>query len=436
MAKNERKGTVGPGVGQLTLVETALCPLDKRHSLKEQLVHSATLDYSAEGGKRRQGSVRVICPLGLSANDEFFLWGLLALSRANGNSSGRLHATRHYILRQLGVVDTGSRRGGSQYALFTKAIERLSCVQYISDCFYDPVRQEHRRVSFGFFSYSRPLSDESSRLWRFTWDAAFFEFVAVTGGKLRFHLDIYADLDPASRRLYLFLTKLFWRRERTHAIRLDRLSVDVMGYSPTLSINKRKQRVEQSIVRLVERGVVQAKEPSIRKLAVGKYVVVLRKGPAYKKKWQDRVSIESPLVEPMAELGLEPAAINWILKTYDTRLVGEWVDITIAAREDYGMEFFSRSPAAYLRDNLKHAADGRRTPPDWWLELRRGEERNRGKRDRQRRANGSTDSADMQALETIGDVTKNIFSHFVAAGQSETDARRNAARLKKRLQRG
>ena len=119
------------------------------------------------------------------------------------------HATPHYCLRRLNVVDQHARRGGRQYRQFTQAIERLSLIRYRNDSFYDPVRGEHRRVSFGFFSYSLPLNPQSSRAWRFGWDPIFFDLVRATGGHFRFDLDIYRRLDPASRRLLLLRASSF-----------------------------------------------------------------------------------------------------------------------------------------------------------------------------------------------------------------------------------
>ena len=97
------------------------------------------------------------CPLGLTAHDEFYLWGLLALTFSQPEPESEFHATPHYCLRQLGVIDQHDRRGGRQYRQFSTALERLSAVRYQNQAFYDPVRAEHRRVSFGLFSYSLPL---------------------------------------------------------------------------------------------------------------------------------------------------------------------------------------------------------------------------------------------------------------------------------------
>jgi len=77
-----------------------------------------------------------------------FNWveALLALTFSQPEENGELHATPHYCLRSLGLIDQHSRRGGRQYQQFADAIERLSLVRYRNDAFYDPVRTEHRRV--------------------------------------------------------------------------------------------------------------------------------------------------------------------------------------------------------------------------------------------------------------------------------------------------
>ena len=158
------------GVGQLTLVEHALCPLDTRVSQTESIVHETAFSYTDNARIRRTAAVRVFCPLGLLPQDELFLWGLLALTLADERSDGELHATRHYLLSQLGLIDAQSRRGGRQYRRFSEAIDRIAAIQYFNSAFYDPIRSEHRKLNFGFFSYSVPEDAKSSRTWRIVWD--------------------------------------------------------------------------------------------------------------------------------------------------------------------------------------------------------------------------------------------------------------------------
>ena len=61
------------------------------------------------------------------------------------------------------------------------------------------------------------------------------------------------------------------------------------------------------------------------------------------------------------------------MRGYPIRLLQEWADITLAAIERHGRRFFKRSPQAYFIDNVRHAAAGQRTPPDWWHQLRKSE---------------------------------------------------------------
>ena len=138
------------GVGQLSLVEHSLCPLSPATS--ENLVHAAEYRYSDARRRRKTARVRVYAPLGLSPQDEVYLWGLLNLTLLQPRIESTLTATPHWCLSQMGLIDAGSRRGGRQYQQFSEALKRLSTVNYLSDACYDPTRGEYRRVSFGFLS--------------------------------------------------------------------------------------------------------------------------------------------------------------------------------------------------------------------------------------------------------------------------------------------
>ncbi len=211
--KTAPQGPLIGGLGQLTLVEHALCPLNVNASLVENLTYESEFFFSDRHRNRRKARAKVFCPLGLSAGDELYLWGLLALPLAEPEPDGELHATPHFCLRRLRVIDQHARRGGRQYAQFAQIIERLSLVRYRSDNFYDAVRAEHRRVAFGFFSYSLPIDPCSNRAWRFVWDPLFLELVKPIGGHFRFDLETYCQLDVASRRLFMVLCKIFQRHQ-------------------------------------------------------------------------------------------------------------------------------------------------------------------------------------------------------------------------------
>src|SRR5690606_4606420 len=137
-----------------------LCPLDTSASLSRGLTHRSEFYYLDPNRHRRKATAEVICPLGLSPADEFYLWGLVALTLSQPEPGIDFYATPHYCLTELGVGDRRAgqgARGGKNYALFRQAIARLAAVTYLNDRFYDPIRGEHRSVAFGFLSYSLPL---------------------------------------------------------------------------------------------------------------------------------------------------------------------------------------------------------------------------------------------------------------------------------------
>lgn len=432
--RNERKTFLTKGIGQLSLVEHALCPLDARAGLRGNLVFNTGYQYTGPDRRRCNATATVFSPLGLSPEDEYYLWGLLALTLQQPEPDAEFHATPHYCLRQLGVIDHHSRRGGRQYNYFTEVIERLSAVTYRNDRFYDPIRAEHRQVCFGFLSYSLPIHPESGRAWRFIWNPLFFEFVAAASGSFRFDLATYRDLDPASRRLFLFLSKVFSRRDTTPRLDLRQFGVNTLGFSANLSTPDLKIRVRRLIARLVAIGVVGTTE--VRKESAGVYTLMLSRGPYFDSRPAAPAApaSASPLVDPLRSLGFDPPAIVRLIKKYPRPALREWIDITLAAKERFKPSFFKRSPQAYLVDNLKAIATGNRTPPDWWLDVRKAERASAESKLLSgliHEPSQSWDSAVLEkdSMETFERVRRELFGEFTRAGDSPVVARGKAHRL-------
>ncbi len=362
------------GTGQLSLVEHALCPLDPKRSLIENLVFNTSYAYSTHDAKRCTSRVQVFCPMGLSAADEYYLWGLLALTLIQPEQSPELNASPHWCLRQLGVIDHKTKRGGRQYQQFAEAIKRLSAVTYLSDAFYDPLRGEHRRVSFRFFSYSLPLDDRSSRAWRIAWDPIFFDLVKATAGHFRFDLAVYRELDTASRRLFLFASKVLSRRKQLRALPLRQVAVDLLGFSPSLSLAHMKSKVRKCLDELTQMLVL--KEAEIFKTSPGTYFVRFASGPYFEQQVASGRKIlpeEMPIFESLLAIGLDEAACARMIRRYPSPLLAEWVDITQAAQERHGVTFFKKSAMAFFVDSVSKAHQGKRSAPDWWQELKRAE---------------------------------------------------------------
>lgn len=420
------------GIGQLSLVEHALCPLDARISLQPGLVHRAVFPYSDGQRKRQSAQVEVSCPYGLSAHDEFYLWGLLALILSQDSADAEFHATPHYCLRQMGLVDAQTRRGGRQYRQFAAAIERLSWVKYGCDAFYDPIRAEHCRVRFGFFSYRLPLDPASNRAWRFHWDGQFLEFVRAAGGSLRFDLERYRRLSPAARRLFLFVSKVFARFPHSPRMDLRQMGVDVLGLAPQLPTKHLLAKTRRICAELEREGIIMGPHTaSIQKRTPGTYDVLLTRGERFHSRPAALPVTDSPLAEPLRSIGLDEAGIARVLRKHPARCVREWIDITLAAQERFGPSFFKRSPVAYLLDNLQKSQSAGRTPPNWWHDIRKQEERRQATSDRRR---GSAPLSAMAQCNrsAFEKIRRDVFQQLRTAGLEAPAALREATRRAQR----
>ena len=204
-------GITREGIAQLSLLETALWPL------KGGPRDAATIDTSytfKSGDDKRDARVSVYAPRGLQSIDEYVLWGLLGTSLSHHQPEPTLLATPYWLMKRLGM-DTG----GFQYDQLRASLERLALAAYQNTAFYNPVTQQHERVTYHFFSSFLPTRGrggevDPQRAWRIDWSPMFFQMCQATGGTLLFDLDLYRELTPAARRLFLKLKDRFWRSKR------------------------------------------------------------------------------------------------------------------------------------------------------------------------------------------------------------------------------
>lgn len=415
----EFSGNSRTGFGQLSLVEHSLCPLDRKTSLVENLQHRAEYRFSDANLKRQTAKARVFSPLGLSASDEIYLWGLLALTLSQPDDRSDLIATPHWCLKQLGIVNSDTGRGGEQYRLFREALRRLSVTSYLCDAFYDPVRAEHREVSFHFFSYSLPTDPASSRAWRLSWDQTFFELAKHGASFLRFDMGLYRSLDPASRRLFLLASKIFHRRATLPQFDLQHLAVEVLGFSADVAKCDLRMKVLRCLKRLDAAGIVR--DFQVERVGKSQYVVNARRGPYFDRDPASgsQVRLLQPVQETLVGLGFDVGAARGLLRRYSPRLLEEWADITQAKIDRQGLGSFRRSPMAYLVDSVSKAHRGIRTPPDWWHEVRREESKQTNLSDESRKLfkqirtelfSGSSDdsAANSGGVSAAGDILKTI----------------------------
>lgn len=424
-----------------TLVEHSLCVLDAEVSLQPGTLHNVGYQFTDKHRNRKRATANVACPFGLSANDELYLYGLLALTFSQPEPSCDFYATPHWCLRQLGIVGPEAEQG-KRYTIFREAIRRLAGVVYENDRFYDPIRSEHRDVAFGLLKYSLPIDPSSSRAWHFVWDQQFFRFCEATAGSFCFDMQLYRSLDYSSRRLFLLLQKIFWRNDHSPAFDIRRLAVNTLGFSDQLATKEIKQKLIRVAQRLLDAQVIQLPlgADTIRDLFAkqtkGVHVVRFQRGHYFESKHTFRsLQVDSPLADPLASIGFQPPAIRKILRTYKPHLVQQWSDITLAAVE---RGIVRQSPQAYFMHYIREANAKRTTPPDWWHEYRRQEHK---AVDRKPSIEGSDEEFDeflrTEAHQAFNRVCERLFRKLREAGQSDIDARKTAeytARLHLRKQ--
>ena len=438
--KSLQSGITTAGRAQLSLVEHALCPLDLRVSLRRGHVFETSYSYTDKHRNRKKAHVRVGCVNGLSPIDERFLWGILGLALAQPDPSPEFYATPYWVLRQLGKI-TSTKKGSEAFRLFRESIQRLAGVRYHNSAFYDPIRSEHREVSFGLLNYSLPLDNDSSRAWRFAWDPIFWDLISANRSSLQFDMEIYGHLSPAARRMYLLLKKVFWRTEVTGKMNLRETAVNVLGFSRSLETKNLRSKMERVVKELISVDLVQhgKSESNVKdlftKIGVGEYQFRLNRGPAF-----DRANSitakrpqDSPLFDPLTSMGFEPDAISRWLARFSHKLLSQWADITLAAME---RGLVDKSPQAYFTYYVKRNA----TPHDWWLELKKVEqqkeaEQNRRKRDldmKDAEQRGFDEYVKNEAKDAFEKVMNSLVTDLVNSGKPVHEAKqfaRNHAEL-------
>ena len=372
------------GIAQLSLLETALWPLEGGKFPGDAF--ETQYGFSADD-VRKTATVKVRAPAGLQPVDELILWGLLGATLNRRDAEPMLLATPYWMLRQLGL-DTG----GSQYAELRESLLRIAFASYENDAFYNPESKEHEYAAFQFLSILLPTVGgagkrvDNDRCWRIEWNPAFFRFCRATGGNLHFDLDLFRALTPASRRLFLKLKDRFWRSKRVF-MNVEDLTVNGLGFSASRPLFKRKFDLLTCIRELLDhrvltlsRGQADPRELFQRR-GKGSYVVTFYEGDYFRQPPLDRVLrqknaiTDDPLHEPLRAIGVDGPGIARLLKKHRRGMIQRWIAITDAAMHEKprGFAGFRVSAAAFLVDGIEHG----RTPPDWWHAHEKRQERRR-----------------------------------------------------------
>ena len=384
-------------------METALWPLKGG---TRETTFDTTYHFKV-GDEKREAHVSVSAPLGLQSIDEYILWGLLGASLSHKQNDHTLLATPYWIMKKLGM-----ETGGSQYDQLRASLERLATVAYQNTAFYNPVTQQHERATFHFFSSYLPTRGrggpvDPDRAWRIEWSPMFYQMCQATGGTLLFDLDVYRELTPAARRLFMKLKDRFWRSKRVF-MNVDDLSINGLGFSADRPLKKRKFDLTACIRELLDQRIIELgrghREPKdlFMKRGTGLYVVQLFEGPYFRRPLSDRtVSIkqsitDDPLYQPLKSIGVDEAGIRRIFKEYSRGLIQRWIKITDAAMHEQPRDFpgFKVSPAAFFINGVQN----QRMPPDW--SYAHEKERQRQQWEEQRLSMASDETTLRQTFQT------------------------------------
>ena len=378
------------GIAELSVIETALWPL--RGGTLPTSIYETSYAFMAEGAKQ-SSHVRVFAPQGLQSIDEYILWGLLGISLNSDPPQPTLLATPYWMMKRLGM-DTG----GFQYDQLRASLERLALVAYQNTGFYNPLSQQHERVTLHFLASFLPTKGKggdvvSDRAWRIEWGSHFFDMARATGGNLLFDLDLYRALTPASRRLFLKLKDRFWRTKRVF-MNVDDLTINGLGFSADRPLYKRKYDLTTCLRELLEHRIIELgrgqTDPGelFRRASKGCYVVVFYEGEYFRQPLAGRTTrqknaiFDDPLYEPLKTIGVDVAGIRRLFKEHARSRIQQWIRITDAAvhEKPEGFPGFKRTAAAFLMDGIQQ----NRMPPDWIYTHEKRQHQKRWEEDRMR----------------------------------------------------
>lgn len=271
------------GMSQVSLVETALSPLDYQPGTP--LRHVSEFAYYDSDRQRRTGTVTVKAPGGLSPTDELVLYGMLAITFADPKPVAELTATPHYLCRQLGLPI-----GGDHYDRLRESVHRLSEVVYRNSAWWDRQRGQHRDVGFHFLSHDLPATSESRddpgrEPWTILWDPLFFRLMDTSRGFVWFDFETFRALkNPAARRGYLLLRKIFHHRETTPRFDMCAFATQQLGYAAGLEPKSIRQKLKKLIAIWQEQGIVEADtdpDTFFERRGPGQWTLILRRGPRF-----------------------------------------------------------------------------------------------------------------------------------------------------------
>jgi hypothetical protein len=353
----------------------------------EPLHYPRQFPFTDIHGHRKTGTQIVTAPFGLAPADFDLFLGLFTYLKKLPEipADGRVYLTVDFIARQLKLPATCQK----DYLRLRSRLFRVSFAKYANSAFWNPETRSHDLVNFGFWNLAA-LSrlTESRRPVVLEWDRTLSRLLEHSAF-LAFDYELYRDLSPALRRLYLIANRDGWNQRDSSIYLADEFAVHQIGYGDRpAGARDRLHKLKRLLAEAQDRDLIRPSSTwnsaFLRPVEQGKDKgrVALRwsRGPALRARqdepervYTDRVENDA-LFAQVQELRDEegkpatPVLFRRLVSRYGREPLQKHVLVVLAQKELHPGSF-QRSEVAALVDRLQHDYP----EPDWYRALKRAE---------------------------------------------------------------
>lgn len=429
------------GKDELNLAEFPLCSLSDRTSEQKTLVfEDKTWDASRGDMVSRQLTITASAEHGLpTALDDEVLLGLIQLSKLQDFATRSVSFTRYQLIQLLGW-----RNDGKSYARIETSLNRWAGVTlYYKNAWWSKVNKCWADEKFHILDNVTLLDAEQVKRKgalessSFSWNQVVFH--SFQAGNLKsLDFDFYKSLHSAiSKRLYRFLDKRFWRRDRWE-FDVKEIAWAHVGLARSYDITNLKRRLNTGIDELVNRGYLAPMPECERfqKLSTGVWRVVFtqnRKGAQTKAVSEFPLESREPIVRALVERGVGEFAAESLTKSNSLESIKVQLEVFdwLTAQGDPRV---SKNPPGFLVSSIKGAYE----PPKGFVsrgddEARRKkvEERKRKADERKKREEEEQEKKEVRREDAIRNFWASLSN--IEKEQLEEEAFSNASTIHRQL---
>ncbi len=393
-AERIEAGSMAPkhtdGRDELNLAEFPLCALAHRLRPDQKTLRFEDHVWDERRGETitRQltitGSDAYCLPTAL---DDEVLLGLIQLSKLSQFAERTVRFTRYQLIALLGW-----RPESKSYERIEASLNRWTGVTlYYQRAWWNKAKQCWVNEKFHVLDNVRlfqrepgnPAADDEGPSSVFVWNEVIFR--SFQAGNLKsLDFDFFRELRSAiARRLYRFLDKRFFRRERWE-FDLAEFACEHAGLSRNYDTANLKRKLRGGIAELEQRGYLQTLPDAerFRKVRSGEWRVVFAKGRG-ESSGQNAQSDKptDALVTALTDRGVAPSTARATVKRYPAERIQAQLEVFdyLVAQKDAKV---SRNPPGFLLSAIR----GEYAPPKEYLDRAEQERRDRETEQRRERA--------------------------------------------------